>query len=88
MYILYPRLDGNVTIQIGHLLKGPFCVHPKTGYISVPMSIELIEKFEFDKIPKVDYLIEYENNDDKKRFEQYIHFFENFVKNINEDNDD
>ena len=88
MYILYPRLDGNVTIQIGHLLKGPFCVHPKTGYISVPMSIELIEKFAFDKIPKVDYLIEYENIDEKERFEEYIKYFENFVKNINEDNNE
>ena len=86
MYILYPRLDGNVTIQVSHLLKGPFCVHPKTGYISVPMSIELLEKFAFDKIPKVDYLIEYENNDEKNSFLKYINFFENFVQNINENN--
>ena len=86
MYILYPRLDGNVTIQVSHLLKGPFCVHPKTGYISVPMSIELLEQFAFDNIPKVDYLIEYENNDEKNSFLKYINFFENFVQNINENN--
>lgn len=88
MYILYPRLDTNVTIQIGHLLKGPFCVHPKTGYISVPMPIELMEKFSFDKIPKVDYLIQYENNDEKERFEEYVQYFENFVKKINEENNE
>lgn len=88
MYILYPRLDENVTIQIGHLLKGPFCVHPKTGYISVPMSIDLMQKFSFDKIPKVDYLIEYENKDENEIFFEYINYFENFVKNLNDDKEE
>ena len=80
--ILSPRLDWNVTRQATHLLKGPFCVHPKTGFVSVPMSLELLEKFDLKKIPKIDNLLN-NNDDDIKYFKEYIVFFENFVKNLN-----
>ena len=80
--ILSPRLDWMVTRQATHLLKGPFCVHPKTGFVSVPMSLELLEKFDLKKIPKIDNLLN-NNDDDIKYFKEYVDFFENFVKNLN-----
>lgn len=53
----YPRLDINVSKGLNHLLKSPFCVHPKTGKICVPFTASAVDKFDPDKVPTIMTLI-------------------------------
>lgn len=59
---LYPRLDINVSKHINHLLKAPFCVHPKTGLISVPLDKNEIYSFALENIPNIFSCIEDHKN--------------------------
>lgn len=63
---LYPRLDINVTKGLNHLLKTPFSVHPKTGRISVPFSINNVEKFNPLTAPSILTLVEEINQFDEQ----------------------
>lgn len=49
----FPRLDINVTKGMNHLLKLPFCVHPKTGNVCVPFTIDQIDKFDLSRVPNL-----------------------------------
>ena len=56
--LAYPRLDIEVSTKRNHLLKAPFCVHPKTGIVCVPFAASAAAEFNPQKAPKLAGLME------------------------------
>ncbi|VDM62897.1 unnamed protein product [Angiostrongylus costaricensis] len=50
----YPRLDVNVSTGLNHLLKSPFCIHPKTGNVAVPLDVGKISQFDVSTCPRIE----------------------------------
>ncbi|KAG0203673.1 hypothetical protein BGX28_004117 [Mortierella sp. GBA30] len=94
----YPRLDDKVSTDMKHLLKSPFCVHPKTGRVCVPIPIETCEDFDPSSPPTVPQLVKELNEYDAKHKEgskledwektslrAHVEVFKRFVKGIARD---
>lgn len=79
---------------MNHLLKLPFCIHPATGSVCVPINHERVKEFDIKNpltlknIASMTYS-DSQKFDDKenaeketKAIEYYINYFESYVKNL------
>lgn len=53
----YPRVDSEVTKHRNHLLKAPFCVHPATGRVCVPVDPDHVAEFKPEEVPTAAQLL-------------------------------
>src|SRR5882762_7325876 len=53
----WPRIDAEVSKHRNHLLKAPFCVHPKTGRVCVPVDPAKVDEFDPEGVPDVGGLL-------------------------------
>ncbi|KAI9243410.1 hypothetical protein BY458DRAFT_591614 [Sporodiniella umbellata] len=91
----YPRLDVKVSTNINHLLKSPFCVHPKTLKVCVPIRVEDCETFDPLSVPTLPSMSAemhaFNNNPNadktladykKTSLAPYIDYFDKYAKSI------
>lgn len=57
--MLWPKLDADVTKRLDHLLKFPFCVHPNSRKVSVPLfSLEEVKEFDPNESVTLEMLVD------------------------------
>ncbi|KAG0634989.1 hypothetical protein HOY80DRAFT_983802 [Tuber brumale] len=92
---MYPRLDAEVSKHLNHLLKSPFCVHPQTGRVCVPIDerdlgafdpmavptvLELLGEIDaWDKVHKGEGKVD---DYEKTSLKPYVDYFKIFVNGI------
>jgi hypothetical protein len=76
----WPRLDIGVSKQMNHLLKAPFCVHPKSGKVCVPIHAHEADEFNPDTVPTLRGLVTALNAGGANLLEPHIKAFSKGVE--------
>ena len=80
---MFPRLDAPVTKTMNHLLKAPFCVHPKTKRVCLPFDPKNVDKLSPTSVPCVDVLNS-GHVQARRTFQASVKIFERFLEDIGE----
>ena len=76
----YPRFDVKVSEDLNHLLKSPFCVHPKTGFVSIPIDPLHCENFDpLKSVPSLAGLITQKEQDLRLFQQAKEHFYKSLI---------
>ncbi|ODM86736.1 DNA primase small subunit [Orchesella cincta] len=67
LQLCFPRLDVNVSKDLNHLLKSPFCVASETGKVCVPFDPKKAFEFDTDAVPSITQLLNEINAFDKSQ---------------------
>ncbi|CAL8143456.1 unnamed protein product [Orchesella dallaii] len=67
LQLCFPRLDVNVSKELNHLLKSPFCIHPKTEKICVPFDPKKAFEFQPSQVPTITQVLEEINSFDNDK---------------------
>ncbi|KAF7458091.1 DNA primase small subunit [Cryptosporidium felis] len=87
----YPRLDINVSKDLGHLLKAPFCIHHSTGRLCIPIDTRNLLKFNPKMVPTLTNIRKEYDSLNKKdpnsslipsSINRYVQFMDDFVDNL------
>lgn len=100
LQLVYPRLDIHVTKGLNHLLKSPFCIHPKTGRVCVCFDPRKADAFDPMAVPNLSQLVEEINQFDagktdeeravaeykKTSMKEAVIVFESFLAGLSKEN--
>ncbi|EGC38068.1 hypothetical protein DICPUDRAFT_76324 [Dictyostelium purpureum] len=75
-----PRIDEPVTIGMNHLLKAPFCIHPDTKKLCIPIELKNIDQFDPNQCPTLDQLLKPDTG--LKLFNKYNQIFKNHIEKL------
>lgn len=83
---MYPRLDVEVSRQMIHLLKSPFCIHPGTGNVCVPFDPSVKQFSPFTDAPNLSQLFSQDETDwQKTSLKEPIELFNRYVNQLVKD---